>query len=139
MAKDRFHDVVIVALQKEGWTITDDPFQFKVGGVEFAIDLFAEKEVIAAQKDNEKIAVEIKTFLNNSRVSALHVALGQYLNYQAALQEYEKERTLYLAIPQQIYKTFFQLPFVQKQMKTFSINLLTYDTNKNTIIKWKKY
>jgi hypothetical protein len=31
MAKDRFHDAVRMALEKEGWTITADPYEISVG------------------------------------------------------------------------------------------------------------
>lgn len=34
MAKDVFHDVVRAALQKDGWSITHDPYELRVGGVE---------------------------------------------------------------------------------------------------------
>ncbi len=32
MAKDIYHKIVRSALEKDGWTITDDPFTLKVGG-----------------------------------------------------------------------------------------------------------
>ncbi|NET49647.1 MAG: hypothetical protein F6K09_13185 [Merismopedia sp. SIO2A8] len=50
------------ALFWAGWTITDDPYKV-LDRVKFQIDLAAER-VIAAEKNNEKIAVEIKSFLN---------------------------------------------------------------------------
>ena len=31
MARDTFHQVVKVALQKEGWVITSDPLQLRFG------------------------------------------------------------------------------------------------------------
>ncbi|NEZ65802.1 hypothetical protein D0962_24100 [Leptolyngbyaceae cyanobacterium CCMR0082] len=37
MAKDTFHDVVRTALLKEQWTITHDPLELKVGGVDMEI------------------------------------------------------------------------------------------------------
>ena len=62
-AKDVFHDVVKTALQKDGWTITDDPLYIRLGGaIDMYLDLGAEK-VIAAEKAGRKIAVEIKSFL----------------------------------------------------------------------------
>ena len=61
-AKDATHFIVKHALEKDGWTITHDPYYLKVGGVEFYIDLGAET-IIAAQRNNQKIAVEIKSFL----------------------------------------------------------------------------
>ena len=32
MAKEIYHDTVRVALEKDGWNITDDPLTLKVGG-----------------------------------------------------------------------------------------------------------
>ncbi|TAF18003.1 MAG: fatty-acid oxidation protein subunit alpha, partial [Nostocales cyanobacterium] len=75
-AKDIFHEAVKTALQKEQWLITDDPLQFKFGNVKFKIDLGAEK-VIAAERENEKIAVEIKSFINPSAITDFYAALGQ--------------------------------------------------------------
>jgi hypothetical protein len=60
MARDLFHDAVRNALVKDGWIITEDPLFLKIGGVEIYIDLGAEK-LIAAERNNEKIAVEIKS------------------------------------------------------------------------------
>ena len=50
-----------------------------------SIDLGAE-QLIGAQKDNQKIAVEIKSFLSkSSAISEFNTALGQFINYRAAL------------------------------------------------------
>jgi predicted RecB family endonuclease len=77
MSKDRFHDVVRTALEKEGWQITADPYEINVDDVDFEIDLAAE-QLLAALKDNQKIAVEIKSFISPSNVSDFHTALGQF-------------------------------------------------------------
>jgi len=61
-AKDVFHEVVKRALQKDGWQITDDPLSISVGSVKMSIDLAAEK-LIAAEREGQKIAVEVKSFL----------------------------------------------------------------------------
>lgn len=73
-AKDIFHSLVRTALEKEGWVITHDPYRIDLGFVDFYIDLGAER-LIAATKDNEKIAVEIKTFLAASVISEFHIAI----------------------------------------------------------------
>jgi predicted RecB family endonuclease len=65
-AKDIFHEVVKRALQKDGWQITHDPLSISVGGVNMSIDLGAER-LIAAEREGEKIAVEVKSFLERSR------------------------------------------------------------------------
>lgn len=38
-AKDIFHNTVRLALEKDGWVITDDPLHLKVGGTEMYIYL----------------------------------------------------------------------------------------------------
>lgn len=74
-AKDQFHDAVKQSLLKEQWVITADPLILKIDQVKFEIDLAAEK-VLAAEKAGQKIAVEIKSFLNPSVVTDFHSALG---------------------------------------------------------------
>lgn len=56
-AKDIFHHLVKTALEKDGWTITHDPYRLSLLGKEMQIDLGAEKILIAAEKDVAKIAV----------------------------------------------------------------------------------
>ncbi len=48
-AKDVFHDATRHALEKDGWTITHDPYHIKFGADDLYIDLAAEK-TIAAQE-----------------------------------------------------------------------------------------
>jgi hypothetical protein len=134
MAKDRFHDAVRMALEKEGWTITADPYEISVGDVDFEIDLAA--EMLAAQRAGEKIAVEIKSFIGSSKVSDFHTALGQFMNYQFALEEFEPERKLYLALPESIYNTFFQRRFVKSVVERIQIHLLIYDQKQEVIVQW---
>ena len=63
-AKDKFHELVIIALEKEGWMITHDPYHIDLGFVDLYIDLGAER-LLAAIKESEKIAVEIKRASQN--------------------------------------------------------------------------
>lgn len=86
MARDRFHYVVRTALEKEGWNITADPYEINVDDVDFEIDLAAE-QLLGAERDGQKIAVEIKSFISTSNVSDFHTALGQFLNYRDALDK----------------------------------------------------
>ncbi len=97
-ARDAFHDAVRTALERDGWMITHDPLTLEFGLGSLYVDLGAER-VIAAQRENEKIAVEVKSFLSGSAVSEFHTALGQYLNYRLLMREQYPEYKLYLAIP----------------------------------------
>ncbi|WP_366558157.1 element excision factor XisH family protein [Okeania sp. SIO3B5] len=66
-AKDIYHNTVITALEKDKWIITNDPLVIRWGKKDLYIDLGAEK-LIAAEKDNQKIAIEIKSFVGKSAI-----------------------------------------------------------------------
>ena len=59
-ARDKYHQEVRTALEKEGWKITHDPYFVRLGKRKGFIDLGA--EIIGAERGLEKIAVEIKSF-----------------------------------------------------------------------------
>lgn len=136
MAKDKVHEAVRNALQKDGWLITHDPYQLKVLDVEYEIDLGAE-ELVAAEKGGRKIAIEVKSFLRGSFVYEFHGVLGQFLNYRLGLEEQEPDRLLYLAVPAQIYTTFFRRGVVQKAISRFNVRLVLVDLQTETIVEWK--
>ena len=66
--RDIFHNAVRHALEKDGWCITQYSLHIDLIDIEIYIDLGAEK-LLAAERNNEKIAVEVKSFLGNSTVS----------------------------------------------------------------------
>ncbi len=135
-ARDLFHEAVKNALQKEQWLITDDPLEIKFEEVTLKIDLGAER-LIAAEKEGEKIAVEIKSFASNSAVSDFHTALGQFLNYKIALEENEPERQLYLAVPIDAYETFFRTRLAQIAVERHQLKLIIYEPATEVIVKWQ--
>ena len=135
-AKDVFHEVVKKALQKDGWQITHDPLSISVGGVNLSIDLAAE-ELITAEKEGEKIAVEIKSFLErSSAISEFHTALGQFINYRGALRRRQPDRVLYLAVPLTTYKTFFSLDFPRDMIEENQVKMIIYDVEHEVIAEW---
>jgi hypothetical protein len=138
MAKDAFHQQVKNALIKDGWIITKDPLIIRISeAIKVQIDLAAES-AIAAERDQDKIAVEIKSFIGGSDINEFHTALGQYLNYCQALEEKEPERVVYLAVPSETYLDFFQLPFVQRAIQRYQVKLITYDPKQEEIRQWIK-
>lgn len=137
MSKDVFHEAVKAALQKDGWVITHDPLRIESLGFNVLVDLGAER-LIAANKDGQKIAVEVKSFISPSGISQFHIALGQFLNYRDALIDTEPERHLFLAIPIDAYETTFRLPFVQRAVERYQINLLVYDPVQEVIVTWHR-
>ncbi|MBE9207472.1 XisH family protein [Nostoc sp. LEGE 06077] len=135
--KDIFHQVVKLALQKDGWTITDDPLSLQLEDDQVFIDLGAER-LIAAQRDQEKIAVEIKSFLAPSNLSEFHTALGQFLNYRIVLREKQPERELYLAVNLETYNDFFSRKLPQLSIIEYQLKLIIFDPVQEEIITWTK-
>lgn len=135
MARDLFHAVVRTGLEKDGWTITKDPLTFDYGDVSFQVDLGAER-ILAAERRDEKIAVEIKSFLRASAVTDFYPALGQFLSYRLALKAVEPERSLYLAVPLDTYEDFFQLEFTQAAIQAYQLRLIVYDPVTEEIVQW---
>jgi XisH protein len=117
--------------------ITHDPLSLQVGGVEMYIDLGAE-QLIAAEKDGEKIAVEIKSFVNVSAIYEFHLAIGQYRNYQLALLQEEPERVLYLAVPEDVSGRFFTLQFVRDALQYNEVRYLVYDVQAEVLVQWQR-
>jgi hypothetical protein len=64
-ARDAFHDAVKQGLIKDGWTITHDPLVIRLGKRNMLIDLAAEN-LLAARREDQNIAVEIKSFTGPS-------------------------------------------------------------------------
>lgn len=105
-AKDIYHDTVINALIKDGWTITHDPLKLQLGKRKFFVDLGAEK-LIGAVKGSVEIAVEIKSFVGNSEMNDLENALGQYVLYENVMKVVEPNRILFLAVADNVFESVF--------------------------------
>lgn len=96
--------------------------------------------ILAAEREGEKIAVEVKSFLGKSIISDFHEAIGQYLDYQSALEDFEPQRIVYLAIPSRVFEQdVFQGRFIQKRLKEECVNLIVFDPSLNEIMQWIKY
>jgi hypothetical protein len=135
-ARDKFHNAVKQALEKEGWIITHDPLRIEYGEEDkISIDLGAE-QLLGAEKAEQKIAVEVKSFLSDSAIFDFHLALGQFLNYRLVLEETEPERLLYLAVPIEAYDSFFYRDLPKASIKKYQIKLIIYDSRNKVIVKW---
>jgi XisH protein len=126
MAKDLFHEAAKQALINDGWLITHDPYELPLFGKMLKVDLGAER-LIAAQKEAELIAVEVKSFLGSSAIYDYHLALGQYLHYAFAMRSKEPQRVVFLAIPKEIYLSFFDQDDVMASLVEYKVNLIVFD------------
>ena len=115
--------------------ITVDPLYLRYGRDVIMIDLAAE-QLLAAAKDNQQIAVEIKTFTQPSQMHSFHLALGQYLNYRLALQSNDPERILLLAIPVDTFAKFQTRDLIKAAIEAYNIKIIVYDIAKEVIVQW---
>ena len=134
-AKDIYHDTVKNALIKDGWTITHDPFRLRWGNDLLYVDLGAERLLTATKKDL-KIAVEVKSFASPSNIAALENALGQYILYQNIIEELEPDRTLYLAVHEEVFLTVFEESLGQMLIRKNHLKLVIFSRTEEVIVKW---
>ena len=135
MARDIIHEAVKNALEKDGWTITADPFTLKYEEVEVYADLAAER-AIAAERAGRKIAVEIKSFVGRSPIHDLEVALGQYEIYRSFLELLEPDRELYLAISDHVYANLFSLKAIQMIVKRYDLAIVAINLETEVVDVW---
>ncbi len=136
MAKDLYHEHVREALIKDGWAITSDPYIIETEDVDYEVDLGAEK-IIAAEKGQEKIAVEVKSFVGSSFVYEFHRVLGQFLNYSIGIDDFEGDRILFVAVPIKVYEESFHLSFVKKAIRRVKMKILVFDPATKSVVLWK--
>lgn len=134
-ATDIYHNAVKHALVKEGWTITHDPYTLTFGQRNVFVDLGAER-LVAAERDREKIAIEIKSFQGASDVRDLEMALGQYVFYRALLARLEPERKLFLAVPYSIFVSTFDEPIARPALEDLAVACLAFDPHQEVIVRW---
>lgn len=134
-AKDIYHDAVKTALIKDGWTIVADPYKIRYEDAELFADLAAEKP-IAAERNEQKIVVEVKSFLSPSPMRDFQQALGQYILYRNFISLTEPDYQLYLAIRESTYKNFFKRSSLKVVVEQNQLKLLVVNMEKEEIIRW---
>jgi len=135
MAHDIIRDPVKNALIKDGWTITHDPFTIKYGNNRVYADLAAER-ILAAERQGEKIVVEIKSFVGLSAVHEFEVALGQYVLYQEVLTFKWPEYKLYLAVSDVTYMNMLQQDLIDFILQRRKIPVIVVDINIEEVVQW---
>ena len=134
-ARDIYHDAVKNVLIKDGWTITDDPLHLKWGQKDMYVDLGA-KRLLAAEQGNQKIAVEIKSFVSPSEMEDLKNAIGGFVMYRSVIRQIEPERILYLAVRDSVFTALFEEPIGKLLRESENIYLLVFNYDSERIIQW---
>jgi hypothetical protein len=135
-AKDLYHDIVVEALTADGWAITNDPLFLAYGGRSLYVDLGAEGETLAAEKNNARLAIEIKSFIRPSPIEDLQEALGAYVMYRVILEETDPDRKLFLAVSVRAYEGIFSEKLGRLILEKEKLRLIVYDIKTRRIVKW---
>lgn len=135
-ARNIHHDLVRDALLAEGWAITADPLKLSIGRHKLYVDLGASRDPIAAERDGERIAVEIQSFVSRSQIDDLHHAVGQFVVYRALLRRQDPDRTLYLAVPQPVADDIFAEQIGEVVIADLGLRLAVFDPVTRRFTRW---
>jgi hypothetical protein len=134
-AVDNCEPIVVAALRKDGWLVSNQPFFIGVGKAALYAHIRVYKNDNGVPK--EIIVVEVKCFANrHAYLDDLYGAVGQYLVYRKAMRFRQVFEPLYLALPTTAYTTLFQRNVVVATIREIQMKLLVVDFNKEEISSW---
>lgn len=131
-AKDRYHDTVIRALQKAGWSLITEQVAIIVEDRRLWIDIRASK-----QTENRAILIEVKGFEGMpSPIEYLANAAGKYAMYRAALDYLRIDVPLYMAVPDAAYRGILSEAIGKQTLKHNQVRLLVFNPEREEIVTW---
>lgn len=135
-AKDIFHQQVRRALEKDGWTVTTDPFVVFWPKTDKLLHPDGER-LLGATKDGAAIAVIVTSFLGASQITDLQYALGQFVVCRSSLRANDPARSLFLAIREDVSLALFEEPEMKELCSKEQIRLLVFNSLREKIVKWQ--
>lgn len=133
--RDAFHDTVRTALEHDGWVITNDPLVLPVGRHNLFVDLGAER-LLAAERREERIAVEVKSFIGRSEVADLEQAIGQYVLYRGLLRQSDPGREMILAIPEAVYDALLTSELGHVARTEINLAMMVFSPEEKVVRQW---
>ena len=133
-ALDYCHPQFVRALQKDDWLVKEKPEQFRVTGRIIFIDISASRGTNGLKR--QALFAEIKCFPDLQSTSReLYIAIGQYIVYRAVLAELQDTTLLYLAVPESVYQTVFDVA-VRRAISDNQIKMVIVNLETETITQW---
>lgn len=135
--RDALHGIVEQALVNDGWRITDDPYVISYGERFLFVDLGAvEDRFVGAEREGERIVVEIKRLQGRSAIADLEQAIGQYVLYRLLLGQVEPEREIYMAVTNIVFDGLFSEPIGELVIDQLPLKLVVIDVEKVEVEQW---
>jgi hypothetical protein len=100
------------------------------------VDLGA-KRLLVAERAEQKIAVEVKSFISDSEMQAFRDAVGQFAIYRSVLRRTNPDYMLYLAVRNVTYVSLFEEPIEQFLIEDEGLKLVVFDAEEEVILQWK--
>lgn len=130
-ARDRYHALVVRALQKAGWRIVQEQPIFRVGRRRLWIDLEVSNQQIA-----QRIFVEVKEITPEDGVEGLRNAIGQYILYRAAIKYAGLDARLLLAVSTETNQEILGEPLGKLAKDVAGLHVLVFDVMQEEVIEW---
>ena len=134
-ARDIYHDAVKSALIKDNWTIAAEPYLIQCEDIDLAADI-ADARLIAAEREGQKIVVNIECFFGRSLMTDFHLAVGRYKLYQMLVEKTAPEYEIYLAIDDITYENFFQREGIDFLVRSSQIKIFVVNIDEQEILQW---
>jgi len=133
--QDLYHDLVKNALRQDGWRITHNVLPLKIGA-DIGVEAQWATQLLAADKDERKIAVAVNSFVGHSDPADLTQMLGQLALSRPRLHAMEADRVLYLAVRHATYSTCFTGLDGMRLLDRQHMQLIVFDPRTEAIVHW---
>lgn len=100
------------------------------------MDIAADRTTLGAERNGERIAVEVQSFLGDSDIENLHHAVGQYAVYRVMLDRIDPDRLLFLAVAEDVYDGILSEQLGQLVIAALHIRLLVFRPAERRVSRW---
>ena len=133
-AKDRYHDTVKRALEKDGWHITGEQHPLIIEDRRIYIDILAKRD------NTQAIFVEVKVFGDvPSPINYFEQTIGQHVFYRGILAYLRLDLPLYMAVPIDAFEGFLALKPIQYVLRYIESDLLVFNPFDEEVMQWVSY
>jgi hypothetical protein len=121
------------ALQKLGWSVQDRPYFMRAGTLTFFADLRLYKG--SNGTGARIIIIEVKCNLDNSQ-DELYRAVGQYIFYRMALRLKKLDFTIYIALPDDVYRELIANKVIASVFEEMGMKLVVINLKREEVVEW---
>jgi XisH protein len=121
------------ALEKDGWTVEPHPIQIVTELRDYYVDIEASRYANGSRQTI--LLAEVNCFPDPRTTVQIYIALGQYIAYRAILDELGRITPIYLAIPDDVYDTFFEVA-IKRAIRDNHIKLIIVNLAMEKVVQW---